>query len=426
MALASTSLVLSDRSMRIGVVAVVAPYGEGGRHAQEYARHGWGTIAVTLPSHSLPAEHRGGADLSGYQGVIEHLGGLRRTARQLRERGVSAVVAGSGIGVPLADRLTQTLGLAGNDPGTSSLRTDRGAQAAALAGAGLAAPRSLRTASLSDALRWAEFCCMPAYVVAAADSSVTAPPAICRSATEISSAWRWLRRAAHHHAGTPDLVIQEHLPGQQYIVHTVSGPASQHVVTGVWAEERTSDHVHARSDLMTSHSLLVRSMSLYASRALDTLGVEIGPARCRMVFSAGRGPTLLSARAFAQPSSASELSRPNIGMDHVRAAVQASTGGLDRPPVDDQPDSRFVSRVSLIAPHDGILDAHLLRTVTTLPTVSRTIGPLVAGAAVRKTVDRSSSPGELVLSASSRHAIEEDYRVIRAVETLGLYDGAAL
>ncbi|MFC9816511.1 hypothetical protein ACFVJM_31130 [Streptomyces virginiae] len=248
---------------------------------------------------------------------------------------------------------------------------------------------------------------MPAFVLAVADSSSTVPPAICRSAAEISNAWRWLRRAARHQAGVADLVIQEHLSGQQYVVHTSSGPASQHVVMGVWAERRTFNHVHARSDLMTSNSQVVRSMSLYVGRALDALGVKVGPARCRMVCTAGRGPTLLSARAFAQPS---------LAADRLIAGRGAA----------EQSESLFVSRVSLIAPGDGILDAHLLRTVTTLPTVSHTIGSLVAGAAVRKTVDRSSSPGELVLSATSRAAIEEDYRVIRAVETLGLYEGATL
>ncbi|WP_228982212.1 hypothetical protein [Streptomyces sp. DH12] len=425
MALTSTSSMPSTGSPRVGAVAVVAPYGEAGRHAQEYARRGWKITAVTLPAHALPAQHREGTDLSDYPDVIEHVGGLRRTARRLRERGVSAVIAGSGIGVPLADRLTRALGLAGNDPGTTALRTDRGVQAAALADAGLAAPRVLRTASLAGALRWAESSRLPAYVVAVADSSAAAPPAVCRSAAEISTAWRRLRRAAHHQTGTHDLVIQEYLPGRQYIVHTVSSPASQHAVTGVWAEERTSQHVHTRSDLMASPSLLVRSLYLYAMRVLDALCVETGPARFRMVLT-GRGPTLLSARAFAEPPLAAELFELTAGIDHLREAVRASTTGLVRPWVDDQTVSRFVSRVSLIAPREGVLDAQLLRTVTTLPTVRHVVGSLVAGAAVRKTVDRQSSPGELVLSAVSRQAIEEDYRVIRAVERLGLYDGAAL
>ncbi|MET9934799.1 MULTISPECIES: hypothetical protein [unclassified Streptomyces] len=258
-----------------------------------------------------------------------------------------------------------------------------------------------------------------------ADSSVAAPPVVCRSAAEVTSAWRWLRRAARYQAGVRDLVIQEYLPGRQYLVHTVSGSAGQHEVTGVWAEERTSDHVHVRSDLVVSDGLLVRSLFMYARRVLDALDVQFGPARCRITFAAGRGPVLLSARTFAQPSSATLLPGLSTSIDHIRAAVSASTSAPVPPPVDDQPEDRFVSRVSLIAPREGVLDTQLLRTITTLPTISRTIGLLNAGATVHKTVSRSSSPGELILSAPSRRAIETDYRVIRAVEALGLYDGAA-
>ncbi|MGW1886106.1 hypothetical protein [Streptomyces sp. NPDC001970] len=62
--------------------------------------------------------------------------------------------------------------------------------------------------------------------------------------------------------------------------------------------------------------------------------------------------------------------------------------------------------------------------MTTPPTVAQVIGTLAPGAPVRATVDRATSPGEIVLTASTQAAIDQDCRVIRAVERLGLHDGA--
>lgn len=423
MALASAAVMPSAPTSQTENVAVVAPYGDAGRHAQVLAHRGWASVAVALSEKILPAAHRGADGITAYQHQIVHAGGLRRTLKQLRDRRVSAVIPGSGLGVELADQLARDLRLPGNDPETSSLRRDRGAQATALSEAGMAAPRSLCTDSLLEALNWAEFCCLPAYVVSIADSSALTPPALCRTPAEIAIAWRSLRRRARYYTGTTNLVIQEHLPGQQYIVHSISSPVKdEHIVTEVWAEQRTSHGLHVRSDLAEG-SLRARSVSLYTARALRVLGVQFGPTRCRIVFNPGRGPVLLSARAYAASSPANDLAQYVAGADLLQGGAPGMTPSWSRRYGTDH---GFVSRVSLISPHDGILDQRLVHTLTTLPTIARVIGPLVAGTLVQRTVDRASSPGEVVLSASSRRAIEEDYRVIRALEALGLYDGVAL
>ncbi|MBD0743138.1 hypothetical protein [Streptomyces sp. CBMA152] len=414
----STALALSARSVpSLGCVAVVAPYGDGGHHAQQYDRHGWSGVAVTLPAETLPAAHRNCGRPTGYQDTIRH-DSVSRTARALRARNVSAIVPGSGLGVDLAERLAHALGMVGNLPSTSALRTDRAVQAAALRDRGLAAPRSLRTSSLTAALRWAELCGLPGYLLTAADSAVTAPAAVCTSDAEIRSAWPWLRRAALHESGTGDLVIQERVTGQQFVAHTVAVPGTGQRVAALWSELRTGEGVHGRSDLMDPDSLLGRTLTRYAIRALDVLGVEAGAARCRIAFSTERGPTLLSARAFARTSPGDELAARATGIDPVRAAVEVSVTGRLAPATGPH---RHVSRVSLIAPHDGVLDGHLLHTLDSLPTVVAGVGPLVAGMRVRRTVDRTTCPGQIVLAATSRDAIDADYRSIRALEGLGLY-----
>ncbi|MFD7233572.1 hypothetical protein [Streptomyces sp. NPDC059881] len=406
-------------------MAVVAPYGDGGAHARAYARHGWEPLAVTLPAGALPPYQRQRPYVTGYRREIHHDGGLRQFLKRLRARDVTAVVAGSGLGVALADRIARGLGLPGGDPATSEMRTDRGRQAAALAAAGIAAPSTLRTQSLVEALEWAAPNC-PAYVVAPADSSATEPPVLCSTPEDIGAVWEGMRNAAREQTGTGDLVVQEAVVGAQYLVHCIRQPwitgDADTAITSISAELRITVRVHSRSDLISPSSLTFRSLSLYTARVMSALDIH-GAARLRVAFTAHRGPVLLSARAWAHSTATDHLPDPSNGTGHFSAAAAATVSGHLPQPHADEP--RHVAVVSLRAPHNGVLDGPLLRTVTTLPTVQYVQGALAGGAAVRQTVDRATSPGRLVLADNSLRALDQDYRVIRAVEQMGLYRGAA-
>ncbi|MGW9440672.1 hypothetical protein [Streptomyces sp. NPDC055607] len=419
MSLALAPDVLPARQPTPGTIAVVAPHGDDDGHLREYSRLGWDCIAVILPDHERPAAYRDHTmDVPGYPTTLVHTG-MRRTLKKLAGRGVDLVVAGSGLGVDLADQLCELLGLPGNDPGTTFVRTNRAVQAAALADAGITAAAAMHCTDVTNALRWADTLCLPAYVVAAADSSVTAPPVVCSTPEEVVAAWSWARRAAQYQTGSGDVLLQQYVAGPQYLIHAVSGPVpGEHLISAIWAETRTDTQVHDCSELLDRRGLLSRALSLYALRALPVLGIDHGAARLRVAWCDRRGPVLLSARAYAQPSPADDYS-PSVS--HIAAAARAvSTTGLGRASASEQ---RAVMRVSLAAPADDcVLDAALLRTISALPTLAHIIRFAQPGRPLRKTLNRASSPGELVLTGTAR-AVEEDYRLIRSIEQVGLYEG---
>ncbi|WP_406444584.1 hypothetical protein OHB00_46885 [Streptomyces sp. NBC_00631] len=127
-------------------------------------------------SHRLsgpPHHHRGVAADDGYAHVITYDGDLRRTLKRLRVAGVGAVLAAGPAGVELAERIAWHLHLpATGAPGSTSLRTDPGAQAKALARTGIAAPHTLRTSHLAEALSWAD--CLPARAYRLMPAATTA------------------------------------------------------------------------------------------------------------------------------------------------------------------------------------------------------------------------------------------------------------
>ncbi|MFC8128353.1 hypothetical protein [Streptomyces sp. NPDC057302] len=410
------------------VAVVVAPYGDDGAYAGEFTARGWPCVAIELAPAMLPPELAGSTVTGEYRHRIVHTGSLRETVKLLAPHRVGAVVAGSSLGVDLADQLAEQLRRTGNDPSSSLLRHDIGLQAETLAAAGVAAPRGIRTASLATALDWAAFYDLPEYVVAAADTALEAPTRRCRSGYDLAVAWRAMRQNAHQQGLDPHLVLQEHLCGTVYHLDTVTGrgpsDAVEHRVTRIWAETRTPAGLHDRSDLVDPRGLAPRLLTLYMLRVLDILGVRTGVLRSRLVVVDGQGPVLVRAEPGPPMDAADTVLRELTGSDLVQDAVQAVLP--DRPRTPARPVRRpHIARVSLIAPQDGAIDEELLRTITALPTVRQAAGDLRPGARVRRTVNRTSSPGELVLAADNRRDVDRDHRAIRSAERRGLYRGAA-
>ncbi|MWA15634.1 hypothetical protein [Streptomyces sp. BA2] len=414
-------------STPVRAAVVVAPYGDGGAYAREFTARGWPCVAIELAPDVLPPELAGSTVSGEYHHRIVHTGSLSETVKSLAPYRVGAVVAGSSLGVDLADQLAERLRSTGNDPSSSLLRHDIGLQAETLAIAGVAAPRGIRTASLAAALDWAAFHDLPEYLVAAADTTIEAPVRRCLSGYDLAVAWREMLQATQQQGMGPHLVLQEYLPGTVYHLDTVTGRgphgAVEHRVTRIWAETRTPAGLHDRSDLVDPRGLVPRLLTLYMLRVLDILGVTTGVLRSRLVVVDGQEPVLARAEPGPPMDAADLVLRELTGSNLVKDAVQAALPGSSRLPTRPLP-RQHVARVSLIAPQDGALDEGLLRTITALPTVRQTVGDLRPGARVRRTVGRTDSPGELILAADSRRDVDTDHRAIRAAERRGLYRGA--
>ncbi|MER5572410.1 hypothetical protein [Streptomyces massasporeus] len=423
MSIATATLAASAQSLRVaGTAAIVAPY-SGSEYAEAFARKGWKTVAVHLDARLRPSALADARICGPYADTVEHRGSLRQTVKALRKLGVTAVVAGSAAGIALADRIASMLDLPGGDPETSQLRCDRGAQAAALATAGVPALNSVRTTSLSEALKWAELFPLSRYVLAPAAAGVPVEPVSCTHELQVSAAWPAMRRAAARYSGDAHLVLTEDLPGRQYLVHSVTRPGHEgqpdHLITDIWAETRSADGRLDRTDLLDRHPLLTRALSVYTLRVLDALGVVRGPVMSRIVYGATRGPLLISALAAPGLSLADEALRAATGRERVADVVDAwvSPSPAELVPA---PTGRRVVRVHL-QPTDGGegIDPWLGRILRQLPTVVA----VSAGLQPHTAVSTPLAGAEVVLSSDEPEAVEADYRVIRALEREGLYRG---
>jgi biotin carboxylase len=404
--------------------AVVAPYGTGTHYRDEFAKYGWECVAVTPPDDALPGLFCGSLVPADYPCVVVHDGSLGATADALRDRGVRAIVAGTEIGVPLAEQLAHRLGLPGNHPRFSPRRRDKGAMAAALVKAGIDGPRSLATGRLTEALSWAGMQDWPDFVLKPGDSAGSDGVHFCSSPDEIRAAWKILHQIPNAMGGSNShLILQERLRGTQYVVNSVSAPAggrARHTFTEFWVDRRVGTHLYDRMDLLQPTQMLPRLLARYTARVLDALGISVGPAHTEVMYVPERGPVLIECDACPEGSYDPAAMREVTGSDHIRDAVHAViTGTPDRLGAGRRRD--FVTKVSLIATRDGALDEDRLRTLLALPTVRGYVGALAPGVAVSRTVDVLTSPGRVVLAADYAEDINEDYAAIRGLEASGLY-----
>ncbi|MDQ1013107.1 hypothetical protein QFZ82_007592 [Streptomyces sp. V4I23] len=169
---------------------------------------------------------------------------------------------------------------------------DRGLQAAFLESAGTPAARTLRTASLMEALRWTQLLQLPAFVVSPAHTGVISQPITCRSADELMSAWRKIRQAAAAQRLDDHVVVQELITGRHYVVdRSAENPAA---AVRIWAEAH-GPLGHRDRYRLPRTGLLHRSLSLYTARVVTTIGIEDETVLCRIARDPDRGFLLLSA-----------------------------------------------------------------------------------------------------------------------------------
>ena len=407
-------------------VVIVDPFSTGADLAPCFAAAGWQTIAV-LSTPDLPDLYLGRIRGDDFAEVVVHHGDLAATTAAAAAHRPIAVVAGTEIGVPMADALAAALGVPGNDPARSAARRDKIVMAEITAAAGLATPATLRCADGVSATAWAAAADQWPVVVKPVDSAGADGVRFCADVDEVREAVDALVGVTNRMGSRNDtVVVQEMLVGIQYFVNTVSR-AGRHYVAEIWRDSRTrvpgAGLVCDREDLLPAHGDPQDLVAGYVCDVLDALGIAWGPAHTELMLTA-RGPVLIETAARMQGTILHEAVVAATGESHVTLTAEAITdpARFDTRTGTGYPLSRAISVVSLIAPVDGHFgDAATIDELCTLPSVHDILGDITADGPVERTVDLFTAPGFLYLVADSSGDIERDYQRIRAIEHNGLY-----
>jgi biotin carboxylase len=354
---------------------------------------------------------------------------LEQTVAELRGFDVAFVLAGAEPGVPLADALSELLGLPSNGSVLSDARRDKHAMGEALRRAGVPSVQQLKTADVEEALAWALARDDWPVVVKPLDSAGTDGVVFCIDGDELRTAFAaQLGHVNALGAANCELLVQEQLRGTQLFVNSVSWDGL-HAITEVWRDTRRrvsgAGMVCDREQLLPRHGPEQDAVVPYVERVLDALGIRFGPGHAEVMLTA-RGPVLIECAARMQGSllpDAVERCTPS----HVAVTVEAY---LDPSSVARRAAVPYELRghaecVALISEQEGqIVSCDRLDALRQLPSYCGEIAMLGPGSEIARTVDLFSSPGSVYLVHIEERRLRQEYERLRELERAGLFEVA--
>ncbi|HET8684435.1 MAG TPA: ATP-grasp domain-containing protein, partial [Micromonosporaceae bacterium] len=332
-----------------------------------------------------------------------------------------AVLAGQEPGVPLADALSERMGLASNGSALSAARRDKFRMIETVAAAGLRCARQHVADGPEPVVAWAEREGYP-VVVKPLSSASTDNVSICHDARQV-------REAAQRVLGALDIfglpnrrvLVQSYLDGVEYIVDTVSVDG-QRYVCGVWEYEKTvignGSNIYDKDVLKGPDEAPVPELVAYVDRVLDALGIRHGPVHAEVIMTP-EGPALVELGARLNGNM-------NPGFhDTCLGANQADLTALAYARPSEFLD-RFAGRVytkrqeamvhntaTMLSGEVTGVDQDTVDRIDALPTVHLVSVKVLPGKRIRPTVDLLSSPLRIFMTGPDTAGLRADHKIIQ-------------
>jgi len=406
------------------VAAVVDAYSTGRYLPAAFLDFGVACVHVQS-TREIPPRFVKDFDPGHFRAAHVHQGAAGETAAWLASRNVEFVVAGTEIGVELADRLSESLGLPTNGTARSRERRDKERMARVVREAGLRAPDCHRADSCADAARWAVQKARWPVVVKPVDSAGGDNVVFCGDEDTVrSAAERILGTVSRVGSLNRQVLVQEYLDGDQYYVNTVTADG-KHYIAEIWSDKTTridgAAIVSDREDLLPRNGEVQEAIAAYVCRVLDALGVRWGPAHTELMVTAD-GPVLIETAARPVGTILPEAVTAATGGNHATltaecyAAPEEFRRRVGRP----YPMLKRMSMISLIARRPGrVQSTDGFSLLTRLPSYWGMISKIEKGAEIHRTVDILTSPGHVYLLHESEDQVMRDYVRLRGWESSG-------
>jgi len=405
-----------------GAAVVVDAYSTGARLAPRFAAAGLPVVHVQS-SPVLPEFYARAFRAGDFVENVVHEGDLEATAARVAAHDPAFVVVGAEPGVPLADALSERLGLPSNGSALSAARRDKNAMSEALRAAGLRTAAALKTGEAAAAVAWAAERGGAAVVVKPLDSAGTDGVVICRDAAAIEAAFAAsLGRPNALRGANEELLVQELLEGTQLFVNSVSWEGVHHV-SEVWRDNklrRGANFVYDYEELLPRHGSQQDQVVPYVEAVLDALGIRFGPAHTEVMLT-DTGPVLVESGARMHGSVPDEIvDRCTPSHQTLTAAAYLDPASVARRAARPYELAAGAYCVMLISQHEGTIVSDAgLREVEALPAFAGTISMLGPGDQLKRTIDLFSCPGIIYLVDPNPDRLKADYTRIRELDASG-------
>jgi len=361
--------------------------------------------------------------LADHAAHIVFEGDFERCLDEVARHRPICVIPGMELGVPLADRLSERLGLPSNGSALSTARRDKFAMQRRIGEAGLRCIPTHRATDWASAEAWLTALDRYPVVLKPPASAATDHVHICRSAADARVALdRILGAISVFDLSNDAVVIQPFIEGTEYIINSASC-GGHHIVTDMWrmAKLRGEHPLYDYGEITPTTGEVADPLVGYAWRVLDALGIRFGAAHMEL-FWTDDGPVLIEVGARLDGQHIPALCQDALGHSQVTATLDAYLSPEQFFARPRPAPSRSVRRVELISPRAGVLEAlprlGELRALRSFHQVKLGVQP---GQRIARTIDFLTVPGFVDLVHPDPQVVHDDYARIRGWEQQDFY-----
>ncbi|MFC8626789.1 ATP-grasp domain-containing protein [Streptomyces anulatus] len=404
-----------------GVVVIVDGYSNASSLVTAFAACGFAAVHVLSSAEPRPAMIAPRAEDYREWLVCPDGDAVEETVARLAAWNPVAVVAGQEPGVPLADLLSERLGLATNGTALSAARRDKYRMIEALRAAGIRCADQFTSDDRESVVDWAERHADYPVVVKPLSSASSDNVYICHTAQQTDDAARKVLAAHSMFAERNTAVlVQSFLEGPEFCVDSVSADGHTYV-TAVWAYEKTvvdgGRKIYDRDVLQDPEGPVVPELIAYVRQVLDTLGIRHGASHAEVILTE-RGPALVEVGARFNGAMEPEFYRRVVGVDPaalVALAYLDPAGFADR--YGDGVYRRLLHAAVYEAPTtlDGVVESveeAVVAKIGAIPTVHAVVARSAPGRRISPTVDLLSSPLRIFMAGADAESLLRDRAVV--------------
>jgi biotin carboxylase len=346
-------------------------------------------------------------------------------AEHLRQYSPVCVIAGQESAVPLADRLSESLGLPSNGSRFSRARRDKYEMIETLRHAGLRCAQQFKSNDPIALAEWADRNGTYPVVIKPLSSAATDGVYICGSAEEVvTAAEKVLTFRDIFDTPNEEALIQSYLEGTEYIVDTVRCDGHRYAC-GVWQYEKSllpsGKNIYDKDILVDPDSEPVPELISYVDEVLNALNIRWGAAHAEVIMTAD-GPALVEIGARLNGNIDPGFHDACLGNNQVTLTAKAYLQPEEfQREFSDRVYSKLQSAVVYNTPTvlDGIVDSidqAVVDKIRGLESVHLASVKLKPGARIRPTIDLLTSPLRVFMAAASHEQLMSDYEEIRRLK----------
>ena len=345
---------------------------------------------------------------------------------------IAGVIAGAETGVELADEISERMGLRSNGTALSEARRNKFVMGETIRSAGIRAVKQLKASTWTEIAAFLDDWKPVPFkvIVKPLDSAGSDDVTLCLSMEDVKAAFgNIMGKVNGLGLVNRNLLVQEFLEGQEYVVDSVSRDGV-HKVVAIWAYDRRAANgasfVCFGQRLLTSNDEHCDQLIAYMKKVLDALGIKNGPSHGEVKWCKGE-PVLVEvgARCHGGDGLWVNMASECFGTNQAEAAMFAYLFPEEFQKIPMEPSHRkmYGAMKWLVSYRTGEfhgLDPSAASELTSLESYRK--HQIFASKTIKKTENCFSWAGAVVLVHSTEAGLQRDYATVERLESTTLFD----